>query len=81
MILDSVTIKNYRSIYDKKIKCDDLTILVGANGTGKSSFLKSLDLFYSTSLKIDTDDFYNGDIDSELSISVTLETIIEKIIF
>ena len=65
----------------KKIKCDDLTILVGANGTGKSSFLKSLDLFYSTSLKIDTDDFYNGDIDSELSISVTLETIIEKIIF
>jgi len=71
MIIHSVTIKNYRSILCETVKCDDLTILVGANGTGKSAFIRGLDLFYSQSPRIDLEDFYNGNVGNEISISVT----------
>ena len=49
MIIESIHIKNYRSILDEKINCEELTALVGANGTGKSSFLRAIGLFYNTS--------------------------------
>ena len=49
----------------------DLTALVGANGSGKSSFLKALDLFYSTSQKLSAEDFYNGDTKKNIQITVT----------
>lgn len=71
MIIESVHIKNFRSILDEKINCEELTALVGANGTGKSSFLRAIDLFYSTSLKIDIEDFYNNDISKEIVVQIT----------
>jgi predicted ATP-dependent endonuclease of OLD family len=75
MIIHSVTIKNYRSILCETVKCDDLTILVGANGTGKSAFIRGLDLFYSQSPRIDLEDFYNGNVGNEISISVTYKSL------
>jgi len=53
------------------LTCEDLTALVGANGSGKSSFLKALDLFYSTSPKLSAEDFYNGDTKKNIQITVT----------
>lgn len=71
MIIESVHIKNFRSILDETLSCDALTALVGANGAGKSSFLRGLDLFYNSSPKVDQEDFYNGESAEELSIAVT----------
>lgn len=71
MIIESVHIKNFRSILDEKINCDELTALVGANGTGKSSFLRAIGLFYSTSPNIDIEDFYNNDISKEIVVQIT----------
>lgn len=73
MVIEKVHIKNYRSILDEVINCDNLTVLVGANGTGKSSFLHALDLFYSPSPKIDSEDFYNEDTDSEIVVTITFK--------
>ena len=70
MIIESVHIKNFRSILDEKINCEELTALVGANGTGKSSFLRAIDLFYSISPKIDIEDFYNNDISKEIVVQM-----------
>jgi putative ATP-dependent endonuclease of the OLD family len=42
-----VRIRNFRSILDADIECDSLTALVGRNGAGKSSILKTIELFYS----------------------------------
>jgi len=53
------------------LTCENLTALVGANGSGKSSFLKALDLFYSTSPKLSPEDFYNGDTKRNIQITVT----------
>ena len=41
MIVKALHVKNFRSILDERIDCDNLTVLVGRNGTGKSSFLRA----------------------------------------
>src|SRR5258708_35603040 len=41
--INSITIHNFRSLADVTVDMEDLTVLVGANGTGKSNFLKALD--------------------------------------
>ena len=71
MIIESVRVKGFRSILDETLHCDNLTALVGANGTGKSSLLKAIDLFYNPSPRIDIEDFYNGDTSSEVVVSIT----------
>lgn len=71
MILKSLHVKNFRSILDEKIDCDDLTVLVGRNGTGKSSFLGALELFYNQSATVSTEDFYAEETGNEIEIAVT----------
>jgi putative ATP-dependent endonuclease of the OLD family len=73
MIVNSIHVKNFRSIYDEKIDCERLTALVGANGSGKSSFLHALRLFYTKSPKIDFEDFYNKNTEVEISITITFK--------
>ena len=71
MIIKSVHEKNFRSVLDETLHCEDLTALVGPNGAGKSTLLKGLALFYDPSPKLDADDFYNGETGKELVITVT----------
>lgn len=71
MKIESVHVENYRSILNETLQCENLTALVGSNGSGKSSFLRSLDLFFSFTPKIYADDFYNCDSEKEIKIIVT----------
>ncbi len=71
MIIKSVHIKNFRSILDETLHCENLTALVGANGAGKSALLRSIDLFYNPTPRIDVDDFYNGETGQGIVITVT----------
>lgn len=71
MIIKSVHEKNFRSVLDETLHCEDLTALVGPNGAGKSTLLKGFALFYDPSPKLDADDFYNGETGKELVITVT----------
>lgn len=73
MIIEAVHVKNFRSILDESLRCENLTALVGPNGSGKSAFLQALNLFYSTSPKVDLEDFYNRDPANEISIRVTFK--------
>ena len=59
MIIKSIHIKNFRSIKNETLSFSNLTALVGANGSGKSSFLKAIEIFQNTSPKISEDDYYN----------------------
>lgn len=78
MIIKGVHIKNFRCIKDETLTCDPLTVLVGANGAGKSSFLRGLDLFYNPSPRLDVQDFYAGDTTGELVVSVTFKELTEE---
>jgi putative ATP-dependent endonuclease of the OLD family len=71
MVIKSVRAENYRSIFDETIECDALTALVGANGSGKSAFLRAIDLFYSTTPKIIAEDFYNELTGNSIRITIS----------
>ena len=71
MIIKSVAVENFRCILYEVLTCETLTALVGANGSGKSAFLKAIDLFYTTTPKLSAEDFYNGDVTKRIQITVT----------
>lgn len=71
MIIESINVRNFRSIFNETLLFEDFTVLVGANGAGKSTFIQALDLFYNPSPKLDYEDFYNRDTDTEIAVSVT----------
>lgn len=73
MIIDSIHIRNFRSILDETLTCDILTVLIGRNGSGKSSFLMALNLFYDQSAKVDEEDYYNRDTGKEIQIAITFK--------
>ena len=70
MIIESVNVKNFRSIYDETLNLDNFTTLIGPNGVGKSSFLKAIDLFYNPNMKYTEEDFYNNDTTSDIEITI-----------
>jgi predicted ATP-dependent endonuclease of OLD family len=71
MIVKALHVKNFRSILDQRIDCDNLTVLVGRNGTGKSSFLRAMEMFYDPKAAVTADDFYAEDTAKEIEIAVT----------
>jgi putative ATP-dependent endonuclease of OLD family len=44
ILIDTVRIANYRAIKNLEVKLSEITLLVGANNAGKTSFLKALHL-------------------------------------
>jgi putative ATP-dependent endonuclease of OLD family len=77
MIVKTVRVHNFRSILDEKIDCDNLTVLVGRNGTGKSSFLRAMEMFYDSSATVSMEDFYAEDTSKEIEIAVTFTDLSE----
>ena len=75
MIIKSVRVKNFRCIKDETLECEDLTILVGPNGCGKSSFLRAIELFYNLQPKVSEEDFYNREVDQPIVISITFDNL------
>lgn len=46
MKIESLKVKNFRSIKEAKVVFDDYSALIGANGAGKSSFITALNIFF-----------------------------------
>ena len=46
MRIESVVVKNLRSLKDASVNLDDYTCFVGPNGAGKSTFLCALNIFF-----------------------------------
>jgi predicted ATP-dependent endonuclease of OLD family len=72
MKIEQVHIKNFRLIKEAHISLKDLTMLIGNNGTGKTSILEAIHFTLSPSYlsgKIEPTDFYNGTND-EIQIEV-----------
>jgi predicted ATPase len=49
-MIKKVTIKNYKSIQSTTIKLNELTVITGYNGSGKSSFIETLQFIQNTVL-------------------------------
>jgi len=71
MIIECVEVKNFRSIREARLDCDDLTAIVGRNGAGKSSFLYAIDTFYDIAAPITEEDFFDRDTGSPIEIRIS----------
>lgn len=71
MLVRSVGIKNFRSCKDVEVDMDQLTAIVGANGSGKSAVLHALELFYAPSPHFEPGDFYAHDTTLDIEITVS----------
>jgi len=71
MKISKLHVDHFRSIFDETLPCEALTVLVGRNGAGKSSFLQALRLYLDPGANVSTEDFYNRDATKEIVIEVT----------
>ncbi len=78
MIIESIKITNLCSVKEETIPFDDLTILVGKNGAGKSTVLKALNYFYNTSNNIPKSDFYSENVELEIVITISFKNLNDK---
>jgi len=78
MKIESIRIENFRSFKDETIKFDNYTCFVGSNGSGKSTILNALNVFFrqykdsKTDLsKLTNEDFHHKNTDKPVKITVT----------
>ena len=71
MLIKSISVKNFRWPKKGTLNCGPLTAMVGANGTGKSTYLRALSFFYDLSPKLEKRDWYNEDQNNPIEIAVT----------
>jgi putative ATP-dependent endonuclease of OLD family len=70
MKIKRISINNFRCLKNVEIEIEDLNVLLGANGCGKSGFLIALKLFYNKNIEVAKEDFYNEDTDEPITITV-----------
>ncbi|MHA1928846.1 MAG: ATP-dependent nuclease [Candidatus Thorarchaeota archaeon] len=80
MKIESVRIENFRSFKDETITFDNYTCFVGANGSGKSTILNALNVFFrqykdsKTDLsKLTSEDFHHRNTIEPVKITVTFK--------
>src|SRR5690606_20161681 len=72
MRLKKAVIRHYRSIRELEIPFGNLTRIIGANGSGKSTILKALQLFYAPGVpQLTRDDFHGRDESQDIEIALT----------
>jgi len=78
MIIKTLHVQNFRCIYDETLSCEQLTVLVGRNGSGKSAFLHALNMFYDANARYTQEDFYAQDTLQDIVITVTFSGLAEE---
>ncbi|MEZ4592133.1 MAG: ATP-dependent endonuclease [Chloroflexota bacterium] len=70
MIINSIAIKNFRCIKNLSTDITTLTAFIGRNGSGKSTMLQALNVFYDVKAPISEEDFFNGNTNDSIEITV-----------
>lgn len=70
MRIEKICIQNLRAARDLEVVLDDLTALVGANGSGKSTVLHALLVFFRER-SVTAEDYYGRDTGEDITIKVT----------
>jgi len=73
MRISSIKVKNFRCIKDAQTPLDNLTVFVGRNGSGKSSMLQAVNVFFTLNAKISKEDFFNKVTKEPIEIELTFE--------
>jgi predicted ATP-dependent endonuclease of OLD family len=70
MKIRGISVKNYRCLRNIDVPIEDLSVLLGQNGCGKSCLLSALRLFYNTHVGVEIQDFYDQNINEDITITV-----------
>ena len=71
MIIERIEVENFRSLKEVNVGCEELTVLLGRNGAGKSSLLYALEVFYNVAHQSSQYDYFDKDTNLEIKIRVT----------
>ena len=79
MKIQSVRIKNFRTLKDVSIPFDSVTTFIGPNGAGKSTVLRALDWFFNGKPgSLNEKDCSFGAIDEDIEVQITFSDLTEK---
>lgn len=79
MKIQTVRVKNFRTLKDVTIPFDSVTTFIGPNGAGKSTVLRALDWFFNGKPGSLTEkDCSFGAVDEEIEVQVTFADLTEK---
>lgn len=79
MKIQSVRIRNFRTLKDVTIPFDSVTTFIGPNGAGKSTVLRALDWFFNGKPGSLTEkDCSFGATDEDIEVQVTFADLTEK---
>jgi predicted ATP-dependent endonuclease of OLD family len=79
MKIESVQIKNFRTLKDVTIPFDSVTTFIGPNGAGKSTVLHALDWYFNGKpASLTQDDCSFGAIDEDIEVGVTFTDLTPK---
>lgn len=70
MRIKKVEIRNFRAISFSSIDVSPVTSIIGENNCGKSSFLAAMQLFFSSSPKIEIDDFHLRNVKEPIEVTI-----------
>lgn len=73
MRITNIRIKNFRCIKEAPISLDNLTAFVGRNGSGKSSVLHAINVFFTLNVRVSIEDFFNKVTKEPIEIEITFE--------
>jgi len=71
MRISKIEVYNFRCLKSVKIACDNLTVLAGRNGSGKSSILNAIVTLFNPKTNPMEEDFYNRETNNPIEIKVT----------
>ena len=79
MKIQSVRIRNFRTLKDVTIAFDSVTTFIGPNGTGKSTVLRALDWYFNGKPgSLSEKDCSFGAVDEDIEVQVTFNDLTEK---
>jgi putative ATP-dependent endonuclease of the OLD family len=78
MLLSSLRVKNYRSLQEMVVPCSHLTAFVGANGMGKSTILRAVNLFYVGNPQLSSEDWFDKVTTPDIEITLTFDTVTSR---
>lgn len=78
MLLKTIRIKNFRSCKSVEVNLEQLTALIGRNGTGKSTILNAINIFYDLSYTFKEEDFFQRNTKEKIEIELEFFDIKEK---
>jgi putative ATP-dependent endonuclease of OLD family len=81
--IEKVYIKNFRCLRSVETTLDNLTVLVGRNGSGKSAVLHAIDVLFTPGANITEEDFFGRNTDESIEIEITFKdfTLEERVEF